>query len=347
VRRTLALTALGGLVACASVLGIRPPDHRPFEHRAHVLRGIHCLDCHRGVAGAGDTGPLHLPSDRDCVRCHREPHDARACNGCHGLEENRQGAKMARAHLVFSHAGHVGAARGDCVRCHEGVRRDAQALRPTMASCFSCHEHREEFATRDCDACHVDLETEGTMPASHLVHEGDFVRRHGLLAAAESDLCGTCHAESFCASCHGVTTAVLPQRLAFDDPFAPGLHRAGFRARHAEEARASPGLCTSCHAVETCEGCHAAQGLGAPRAGLGSPHPPGWLGPPGAENRHGREARRDPSQCAACHAGAGESLCVGCHRVGGIGGNPHPPGWRSSLRPGLDAACRPCHERAP
>ena len=36
----------------------------------------------------------------------------------------------------------------------------------------------------------------------------------------------TTKARTFCASCHGVTTAVLPQRLAFDDPFSPGLHRA-------------------------------------------------------------------------------------------------------------------------
>src|SRR4030095_15671649 len=109
----------------------------------------------------------------------------------------------------------------------EGVARDAESLRPTMAGCLSCHEHREEFDARDCDACHVDLETEGTLPESHLVHDGDFVREHGVRAAAARDLCETCHAESLCAGCHGVTTPALPERLAFDDPLAPGLHRAG------------------------------------------------------------------------------------------------------------------------
>jgi hypothetical protein len=35
-------------------------------------------------------------------------------------------------------------------------------------------------------------------------------------------------------------------------------------------------------------------------------------------------------------------LCVQCHKVGGVGGNPHPAGWSSKLS--LDAMpCRMCH----
>jgi len=33
--------------------------------------------------------------------------------------------------------------------------------------------------------------------------------------------------------------------------------------------------------------------------------------------------------CAGCHGGAGEQLCVGCHKVGGPGGNPHGAGFAS------------------
>jgi hypothetical protein len=73
-----------------------------------------------------------------------------------------------------------------------------------------------------------------------------------------------------------------------------------------------------------------------------SPHPPGWVGPAPGDNAHGREARRDPTACASCHDGAGQRLCVGCHQVGGVGGNPHPPGWSS--RVSLSAMpCRLCH----
>jgi hypothetical protein len=66
------------------------------------------------------------------------------------------------------------------------------------------------------------------------------------------------------------------------------------------------------------------------------------VGALGTSNEHGRAARRDPASCASCHGGAGEMLCVGCHRVGGIGGNPHPPGW-SSRQSLTDMPCRLCH----
>ena len=74
----------------------------------------------------------------------------------------------------------------------------------------------------------------------------------------------------------------------------------------------------------------------------GSPHPPGWVGTRGSDNRHGLEARANPVSCASCHGGAGEALCVGCHRVGGPGGNPHPVGF-SSHKPLSDLPCRLCH----
>jgi hypothetical protein len=49
------------LAACASVLGLHPePPSHPFEHRAHVLKGINCVECHADVANAGETGPLSL-----------------------------------------------------------------------------------------------------------------------------------------------------------------------------------------------------------------------------------------------------------------------------------------------
>ena len=81
-----ALVALALLAsACAGVLGIRPKNaERPFEHRAHSVKGVACNQCHAGVAGAGDQGPLHLPDTERCVTCHKTPHDARSCDHCHG-----------------------------------------------------------------------------------------------------------------------------------------------------------------------------------------------------------------------------------------------------------------------
>jgi hypothetical protein len=211
-----------------------------------------------------------------------------------------------------------------------------------MATCFSCHAHADAWEARTCDGCHVDLPEEGVLPATHVVHDGDFRREHGTRAAGQADLCATCHAERFCAGCHGRTAPGLAARRAFDDDRQASVHRAGFAARHAEESRGDAGLCASCHSAGFCGGCHADRGVAAGAVEASSPHPPGWLSLAGGENSHGRAARRDPAGCAACHGGAGESLCVGCHRVGGVGGNPHPPGWTSTKRLS-EPPCRLCH----
>jgi hypothetical protein len=121
------------------------------------------------------------------------------------------------------------------------------------------------------------------------------------------------------------------------------MHASGFFARHSIEARVDPAMCTSCHRDQSdCRDCHQKQGLLTISSERGSPHPAGWVGTRGSENRHGSEARANPVSCASCHGGAGESLCVGCHRVGGPGGNPHPPGFVAH-KPLTDLPCRMCH----
>lgn len=339
------------LAACAGVLGIRPrePGHA-FEHRAHSLRGVDCKTCHEDVAKAGDVGPLHLPNDAKCRECHTKPHDERSCQSCHGRASTRDSAGLAREHLRFAHESHVPALKGQCVPCHAAAGATAQeSLRPPMAQCFSCHAHENQWKSRDCDGCHVDLPKEASRPRSHVVHEGDFVREHGVRAASSRDLCATCHEERFCASCHGVSVPTLPWRMAFERPGLTGLtglHRAGFRLRHADEARQNPGLCTSCHAEERfCADCHAERKVssGGATGTVRSPHPAGWVRARGGE--HGRAAKMDPGSCASCHGGAGEALCVGCHRVGGPGGNPHGTGFVSAKDPLRDVPCRSCHAR--
>lgn len=342
-RRLVFLVFALCLAACAGVLGIKPRnvDH-PFEHRAHVLKGIACVECHDGVRSLGATGPMPFPETAKCVSCHQKPHDARTCTTCHGASHLVKEAELAREHLKFTHAEHSPRVRGQCVPCHAAIGKDdATTLRPPMAQCFGCHEHQDQWTTRTCDGCHVDLPAEHVTPSSHVVHEGDFVREHGVRAAAAKDLCATCHQEKFCLSCHGVSTPALPWRFEAERPKLTGLHRAGFRMRHADEARADNGLCATCHEPASfCGGCHADKHVGM-TAGARSPHPPGWVRARGGE--HGRAARLDPVTCASCHGGAGEALCVGCHRVGGPGGNPHGPGFASNLDKQRDVPCRQCH----
>jgi hypothetical protein len=346
----LVLTALLG--ACAHLLGIRPSEPKPFAHHAHDTRGINCRVCHAGIITAEAGDAMHLPDDASCARsgCHEKPHDARPCSGCHEPAYVREGAAQTHQHLSFSHRKHLEATHGECVRCHAPVAQDSDHIRPPMALCLSCHEHSDQLANNQCDTCHRDLPGEHVAPSDHLAHEGDWLREHGTRAASARELCSTCHTEKQCLACHGVATVpMLPEKMFFDDPLRAGVHRAGFRSRHSLEAKSQPGLCLTCHSSQTCDGCHAREGIRAVAAAEQghSPHPPGWVGLPGEPNDHGRAAWRDPSECASCHTGAGEALCVGCHKVGAIGGNPHRPGWTSNQRPNVDMPCRLCHGVGP
>jgi hypothetical protein len=333
--RSLALVACCvALVACARLLGLHDDGSAPFPHRKHVLAGVSCDSCH-GDMSKNPTA-LHLPSDASCLTCHEKPHDERPCSGCHVATGAIAALVEAREHLRFDHGQHLlGPARGNCMRCHGGVAEGDTRLRPSMATCFTCHEAEKD--ARTCDSCHRDLEGERTLPATHLAHDGDWLREHGTRAASSGDLCSTCHTQSSCAKCHGQSVPALEARVRFADPFAASVHRAGFAARHALEARSDPGSCATCHQPERCLGCHQQKGLaGAARR---SPHPAGWVG---LDNLHGPAARRDPAECASCHGGAGEKMCVKCHAVGGVGGSPHPPGWSSELPLGA-MPCRMCH----
>jgi predicted CXXCH cytochrome family protein len=344
-RHALALLALllATLAACAGILGIRNQTQQAFPHRAHVIQGVACVQCHKTVARSEAAAALDLPGPDLCRQCHSPAHDSRPCGQCHGREEERRNVAQAKEHLLFSHRDHTRTAAGGCTRCHDAVLTHDAPLRPTMATCLSCHEHRQAWNSQACSPCHRDMASEGTRPQSHMVHGRDFLKRHGFEAASARELCSSCHAESECASCHGANVPALPSIWHFDDVKRPDMHGAGFLARHSIEARLDPALCTSCHRDESgCQSCHQQRGLLEVSATRGSPHPPGWVGTRGSSNRHGIEARANPVLCASCHGGAGESLCVGCHRVGGPGGNPHPNRFVSH-KPMSELPCRLCH----
>lgn len=311
--KTVALAIVVGLCACAGVLGlVRETPARAFPHRAHVESGVACTKCHVDAT---------LPDETACTTCHAKPHDARPCLTCHATPGIAEQLAEVRDHLRFDHRAHAATTRGNCARCHDEDRR------PPMATCFKCHDKSRD--ARDCNACHKNLEDTSTLPATHLAHDGDWRRDHGPRAASSGDVCASCHAEKFCATCHGATM--------LHDPLNPAVHRDSFAARHALEAKADPGACSTCHQPSRCTTCHVAKGVAGPDRK--SPHPIDWVG---IDGRHGREARRDPAACAACHDGAGQQLCVSCHAVGGIGGNPHPAGW-SSRQPLTALPCRLCH----
>ncbi|HEY1959355.1 MAG TPA: hypothetical protein VGH28_27280 [Polyangiaceae bacterium] len=342
---TLVVLLAVALAACASVLGFKRAEDRsrPFEHRAHVLKGIACTQCHEKIRTSTRESALDLPNTARCVSCHEKPHDTHECSTCHGESSAREEAELVHAQLRFDHGSHQRATGGDCARCHQGVANDATArLLPKMATCFGCHKHRDEWDVRKCDGCHVNVSAEEVTPDSHVVHDGDFIREHGVRAASNRDLCASCHDDRSCAKCHGVTVPALPWKLAVGDaPRTTGVHLSGFRSRHPLEARAQPGLCNTCHAEQFCVECHTQLGVSATAQNARSPHPAGWISATGGA--HATEARTDPMSCAGCHGGGGEQLCVGCHKVGGPGGSPHGLGFTSSKDKVREMPCRLCH----
>lgn len=337
---TLVIAVVAVLGACAGVLGLSKSGPQPFPHRAHVLKGVTCTQCHGAIIDKDDGVALHIPDDATCKSCHTKPHDERPCLGCHTEANALPELVEARQHLVFDHGKHLPKVNGNCMRCHVGVAEGDRDLRPAMASCFRCHDQDAASNAGKCDACHKNLEASDTLPQTHLAHDADWLHEHGTRAASSGDVCSTCHRESFCASCHGKTVGALPATQNFANPFTASVHRAGFASRHSLEAKSEPGACQTCHQPSRCVTCHTAKGIAGENRN--SPHPPGWVGPSAGENQHGREARKDPAQCASCHDGAGQQLCVGCHRVGAVGGNPHPPGWSSRV-PLSQLPCRMCH----
>jgi hypothetical protein len=193
--------------------------------------------------------------------------------------------------------------------------------------------------------CHADLTRYELRPVTAFKHGPGFLRSHGADARAAGESCATCHEQSFCSDCHAKTAPAKPDLLMPERVLAEFIHRGDFISRHAMEARADPALCLRCHGTSGCDSCHEAQRLSTSAANPLNPHPASWRVATGAR-LHADAARQNIASCAGCHDQGAASICVDCHRVGGMGGNPHPKGW-SSRHPKSEISsngmCLSCH----
>lgn len=350
------------LVGLATLAGAcqtpQPHDQIVFRHGPHLQEGISCVRCHGAAAPteppddavdaeihrthpAASERPL-LPADADCRSCHDDPVRDR-CSRCH-TEPQRAGTYAEPTDDIrFDHAEHPLAEGGRCVVCHRGPMGSVAAFEPTrppMRTCTaSCHQ--EEMRELACVRCHTNLHGYGIADVSIVDHGPGFLRRHGARARADGALCTQCHEPTFCEDCHltaqGAPLEVFEPTLQYRD----FVHRGDFLARHSTEVGLERGTCVRCHGVSFCDGCHQASGVGGSVA-PGSPHPAGWLDPLSPFG-HARAARRDLLACVSCHESDAEQTCTPCHRVGGVAGNPHPPGFGAGLDPLTHAVCRACH----
>ena len=306
-----------------------------FDHTKHPQP---CSTCH--AAPSSQTAHDDLGPDMAvCATCHatQDP-KLNACSACHPgakdvvepvmTREEWQAVRPAPfvpprqvAELRFSHQKHD-AAGVACSTCHG----TGSPVLPKMQMCTDCHTKTN--APLDCQACHttnVSAPLPTLKPANHSV---DWIKRHGVISAADPDNCMACHTQPDCVSCHTSTVATPYQ-----------IHPPNFVTIHAVDARADEQNCTTCHSVQNfCTACHVRANVTA-RTDARPPstvafHPPGFVDP-ATPNNHGVMARRNINDCASCHA---ERDCISCH----TGINPHPADFRAECRRWLEANAKPC-----
>ncbi len=351
--RLLAFLFAIGSASCAGWWwGMAPLPHGgdrlKVPHARHQTAKVDCIACHEAVFDSKELGDRVIPEEKLCMQCHKAKKND--CAMCHTAAKARaragQGAVPPQT-LRMSHAAHIERVKEDCTVCHKQLPNPMRSedTRPKMEACLSCHEHKQQYDEGRCTVCHVDLARFGLKPVSAFSHAGNFVREHMRPARAAPQTCATCHDQTFCSDCHAGTVGLqietkLPERV--DRDF---IHRNDFVSRHMIEAKADPASCARCHGTSFCQTCHKAQNLTPQGSNPRNPHPAGFT-LPGSPVFHGIEARRDIASCAACHDQGAQSNCVSCHKVGGIGGNPHPPGYdarhpRSEIR--QNGMCAACH----
>jgi hypothetical protein len=321
-------------------------DQIKAPHARHAAAKVDCLTCHETAYDSKQLGERVSAEEKTCLQCHKDRKDD--CAMCHTKVRQRQaGAPRPEPRLIMSHAAHIERTKEDCKVCHtklpEPVR--TQEMVPAMQLCLNCHEHKKDFDDGKCARCHTDLQRYQLKPISRYTHGGNFVREHMRPARAAPNTCATCHDQTFCADCHAATVGPRIEVKQPDRVDRDFIHRNDFVSRHAIESQADRASCRRCHGTSFCDNCHQAQALTPQAVAPRNPHPPGWS-LPGSAEFHGTEARRDIGRCAACHDQGAASNCVSCHRVGGVGGNPHPVGFtdkhgREEIQ--TNNMCRYCH----
>jgi hypothetical protein len=349
-----------------------------FNHKFHVQQGANCKTCHPGALTSQSVQDHLTPPGTVCDTCHMSDHsdlakvapgdeDSGKCEFCHIGYKDGDGntvAKMSilRPNMVFNHKKHADR-NINCQKCHGDVQELEQATRdqmPRMRGCFGCHQRPDSASQGEaksaCDNCHIKSQAgeggrlktvfaSGTMKPPrwlhNAAHQADFIERHKMVAANDSQFCSNCHKEDFCVGCHD--GRVRPR----------SIHPNDYISMHAIEARQATQKCTSCHREQSfCLQCH--QRLGITMSGPtavrenGRFHPPKflWSDAPRKPGHHSFEAMRNLNACVSCHI---ERDCVVCHGGQGIGGgfNPHrdfsdsrcQAEFRRNPRP-----CLVCHE---
>lgn len=288
-------------------------DSANFDHDStgYALTGKHlgieCADCHK-------QPNTFLGLQSDCLSCHTDEHQRQLgedCLSCHSMDGWQPVTGFSHADSRFPLAGRH--EEVDCEKCHATEADDAgeqfSRYRPlAFAACADCHadEHRGQFATQQCTACHT---VDGFKPAT--IDHQRF--RFPLLGR---------HASVECEACHKPTTAADGDSMIAYRPVAFAACADCHTDPHAGQFQED---CSSCHNVEgfqqapidheqtrfplrgqhrdvTCVACH------GPPPGAPAGTPAIFRG-------------LNFATCNDCHvdvhAGQFEQDCTSCHQVDG------------------------------
>lgn len=340
--------------------GRAPPERCLACHEPRApshFAAANCASCHRPLRdvtrfAASNIAALPRPASHDsgwvfrhgaeatggtCAFCHT----SESCSSCHvnarrlpaiaALGRNREAAAAVAAHgtpalprpashrtpdFQAAHGALANAAGATCASCH------------TRESCVGCHRSEERVAAiaalpRREEGGAMGVRIASSRPADHVP---GFAVRHRAAAAAGERSCASCHAPTFCASCH-------------DAPRTPVFHGRNFVARHAAESFGQTTECASCHQKQAfCTACHAQTGRAA---GTGAARGRYHDGQAQWAFAHGAVARRSIETCASCHR---QSDCMQCHSArGGQGISPHGRGFDPGMERKNPALCARCH----
>jgi hypothetical protein len=326
-----------------------PRDQIRIPHDVHARAQVKCIACHEGVYDEKvlGTAPSALPDEDTCLQCHKDEKAKGNCGFCHTDVQHATKPTLAEGTVRMDHAKHIDLVKEDCTACHKQLPEPfvVETTVPRMSDCLGCHDHATEYARTECTSCHPSLNRLALKPLSDFSHQGNYIARHGADARSSAGTCAQCHDQTYCADCHAKTVST---RVEVKFPEAVGaeyIHRNDFLGRHSIEAAGNEASCRKCHGVSFCTSCHEAQNLTTTAANPRDPHSVGWT-IPGSSDFHGDAARRDIASCQSCHDQGPRSNCVTCHRVGGMGGNPHPASWLSHhdhREISSNGMCTTCH----
>ncbi|HSQ53996.1 MAG TPA: cytochrome C [Candidatus Bathyarchaeia archaeon] len=122
-------------------------------------------------------------------------------------------------------------------------------------------KHPEELAGMrpDCRECHEDVSTGALKPYASFRHSTVFIKQHSMYASQGQNLCASCHAPSFCQTCHIRQDELKPSTKMGDRPGRVFQHRGDYVVLHQLDGRLDPGSCFRCHGNKNdvrCQACH-------------------------------------------------------------------------------------------